>query len=41
MNGVIPPKEWLHNKYLRDNNNKTVFYYLKEKKCNIPEEWDI
>lgn len=27
--GIIPPKEFQHDKYLKDSNNNTVYDYLK------------
>lgn len=29
-NGIVPPKEWNHDKYLQDKKGKTVFDYLKK-----------
>lgn len=40
-NGIVPPEEWLHNKYLKDNLNRTVCDYLfKNNIENIPQEWN-
>ena len=41
LNKIIPPKEWLHDKYLRNNINRTVYDYLIESDIDIPEEWNI
>ena len=28
LNGIIPSKEWHHDPNIKDNNNRTVAYYL-------------
>ena len=27
-NRIIPPKQWIHDPNIKDNNNRTVAYYL-------------
>lgn len=31
INGIIPPKEWEHDKLLKDSYGNTVAIYLSEK----------
>ena len=31
-NGIIPPKEWIHDPNIKDKYNHTVAYYLKKYK---------
>ena len=38
-NGIIPPKEWIHDPNIRDRWNKTVSYYLEENCLPIPNIW--
>ena len=38
-NGIIPPKEWQHDKYLRDRWGNTVEFYLNRNGIDIPNEW--
>ena len=40
MNKIIPPKYWEHDKYLRNNLNRTVYDYLVESEIDIPKQWD-
>ena len=39
-NGIIPPNEWYHDKYIRNNNGETVKTLLKYNDINIPEFWN-
>ena len=37
--GIIPPREWNHNKQFYDCDNYTVEMYLKDYKLPIPNNW--
>ncbi len=39
-NGIIPPKEWYHNRFLFSSDDKTVKSLLHKNNINIPKEWD-
>ena len=34
--GIVPNKEWIHDKYLTDNKGKTVEYYLLKNNIEVP-----
>ena len=38
-NGIIPPKEWIHDKMLCNIYGDTVQYLLHRNNIEIPEEW--
>jgi len=38
-NGIIPPKQWLHDPKLCDIDGNTVAINLLKNKIDVPEEW--
>ena len=38
--GIIPPKEWYHNRLLCNNIHHTVAYYLIRSYMLPPKEWE-
>lgn len=39
-NGIEPPKEWSHDKDIKDNTGNTVAMYLAKNGKIIPKEWN-
>ena len=40
-NGIIPPKEWEHNKFIKDEYNRTVAEILSYRGIVPPQHWMI
>ena len=37
--GIVPPKQWIHDPNIKDKGYYTVVRYLKENKLPVPNEW--
>ena len=38
-NGIIPPKEWIHDPNIKNKRGDTVAYYLKKKNLPVSNKW--
>ena len=39
MKGIIPDEKYYHDPELKNNDGKTVCYYLWDNGIPVPEEW--